>query len=62
MGEPKFIYVLYNPETKSYVLDSGYYGNSFSILGFATKSECEMNIKFYKNSYKGFKARKMRIK
>lgn len=57
----EYIYVAYHPAKKNYILDSGYYGNCFSIKGFANKNDGnDYLVTYYRDA--GYKLKKMRIK
>ena len=55
------VYALYHVPTKSYVVDSGYYGNSQSLYCFKSKEECEKHIEVYYRG-KGYRPKRMKVK
>jgi hypothetical protein len=57
----EYVYALYHVPTKSYVLESGYYGNGVSIACFATKKRCEDEITTYYRG-KGYRPKRFKLK
>ena len=57
----RYVYALYHVPSKSYVMDSGYYGNAHSIQAYDSKEACEKHIVVYYRN-KGYKAKRMGVK
>lgn len=54
------VYAIYKPNTKSYIMSHGYYGNEINILCFGSKAECQRHIDtFY--THTGYKPKGMRV-
>lgn len=57
----QYVYGLYHEPTKSYVLESGYYGNCVNIACFSTKEKAVSHINMYMRN-KGYKPKRFKIK
>lgn len=57
----EYVYGLYHAPTKSFVLETGYYGNCVNIQCFATKKQADSHINMYMRN-KGYKTKRFRIK
>lgn len=55
-----YVYAVFHAPTKSYVLDSGYYGNQVNIKCFPDKDSCQAHIDAYYRQ-QGYRPKGMRV-